>query len=246
MVQVNGCIDIDGDFDGVPTTSAGRARSPTRRPTRCSTRRRSCSPAPSPTGRTSADGVRGGHHPGTSPSDTAFGVDVLCQRHIANPSDPIPGTGLREPAAQLDVLSLLHHPSASGACWWQEGGPYLPGTTQRVRRQRATEFGPLQVVTYPASPFFTISKRYNDLRSLRAPIPVPRERVDTGSSSNSITGVLRQPRRRTPVLSIGRLAAAPARRRPGSYQPAAGGHRRRDPGCAWPGARCCAAPTGIR
>ena len=43
-----GCLDIDGDFDACPTTSTGPARSPTRSPTGCCTRRRSSSPARPP------------------------------------------------------------------------------------------------------------------------------------------------------------------------------------------------------
>ena len=51
-------------------------------------------------------------------------------------------------------------------CMWQEGGPYIPGTTKTFGGSAQTEFGPLEAVSYPTAPFGLITKRYNDFRRI--------------------------------------------------------------------------------
>ena len=56
---------------------------------------------------------------------------------------------------------------------WQEGGPYIPGTTNEFGGSAHAEFGPLRAVSYPTSPLGTITKRFNDFRKRPAQPPLP-------------------------------------------------------------------------
>ena len=60
-----------------------------------------------------------------------------------------------------------------GTCWWQQGGPYIPGTTNKFGGSAQAEYGPLRVISYPTSPFGTVTTRYNDFRSARHTNPCP-------------------------------------------------------------------------
>jgi hypothetical protein len=56
---------------------------------------------------------------------------------------------------------------------WQEGGPYIPGTTKKFGGSAKAEFGPLRVISYPTAPFGLITKRLNDFRSAQIANPCP-------------------------------------------------------------------------
>ena len=56
---------------------------------------------------------------------------------------------------------------------WQEGGPYIPGTTNKFGGSAHAEYGPLRVINYPTAPFGLVTKRLNDFRSQPSAIPVP-------------------------------------------------------------------------
>ena len=55
----------------------------------------------------------------------------------------------------------------------KEGGPYIPGTTNKFGGSAHAEYGPLRVIHYPTAPFGTITKRSNDCRSNIASNPCP-------------------------------------------------------------------------
>jgi hypothetical protein len=61
----------------------------------------------------------------------------------------------------------------SSGCFWQEGGAYIPGTTNKFGGSAQTEYGPLRVISYPTAPFGTITKRSNDFRSNTTSNPCP-------------------------------------------------------------------------
>ena len=92
-------------------------------------------------------------------------MDVFCQRHITNPADPNPGVGCVNPPPNSNFYPFYTTISSAGACWWQQGGPYIPGTTNKFGGSAAKEYGPLRVISYPTAPFGTVTTRYNDFRS---------------------------------------------------------------------------------
>ncbi len=174
LQKVNGCLDIDGDFDGVPYTdtwpgsisnvTADRLLHPTSEtftsPTTVGGRNFSQMAFESDISRDES-------------SDTAFRVDVPCQRHFANPADPNPGLGCVNPPPNSVFYPFYTTGQNSSGCFWQEGGPYIPGTTNRFGGNAHAEFGPLRVINYPTAPFGTITKRSNDFRSNTVSNPCP-------------------------------------------------------------------------
>ena len=105
--------------------------------------------------------------------DTEFGAQVPCQRHILNPADPNPGRGCVNPPPGSDFYPFYSTTQAQGTCWWQQGGPYIPNTTNLFGGSAKAEYGPLRAITYPAAPFGAITKRFNDFRSAQRSNPCP-------------------------------------------------------------------------
>jgi hypothetical protein len=174
LQKVNGCLDIDGDFDGVPYTdswpgsisnvTADRLLHPTSEtftsPTTVGGKNFSQMAFESDISRDES-------------SDTAFRVSVPCERHFANPADPNPGLGCVNPPPNSVFYPFYTTGQNSSGCFWQEGGPYIPGTTNRFGGNAHAEFGPLRVIDYPTAPFGTITKRSNDFRSNTVSNPCP-------------------------------------------------------------------------
>jgi hypothetical protein len=106
-------------------------------------------------------------------SDTSFRIQTPCQRHLLNPSDPAPGTGCVNPPPGSSFYPFYSTRQAGGTCMWQEGGPYIPGTTNVFGGSAQAEYGPLQVVSYPTNPFGLITKRFNDFRRTLNTVPCP-------------------------------------------------------------------------
>jgi hypothetical protein len=102
--------------------------------------------------------------------DAPFGgVLQNCQRFIANPSDPNPGQGCVNPPPQSRFYPLYTTTTIGGKCWFQQGGPYIPGTTNTFGGSSATEYGTksnLLVGDYPAAPAGTVTTRYNNFRNI--------------------------------------------------------------------------------
>jgi hypothetical protein len=172
-VKIGGCLDIDGDFDGVPYkfTWPGSISNPVADQLLNATPIRFTSP------------VSGGSNYATmafesnisrsESDDTAFGVNVFCQRHITNPADPHPGVGCVNPPPNSEFYPFYSTINGGGTCWWQQGGPYIPGTTNKFGGSAAAEYGPLRVISYPTAPFGTITTRFNDFRSATVANPCP-------------------------------------------------------------------------
>ena len=76
----------------------------------------------------------------------------FCQRHVFNPMDPSPGSGCVNPPNGASFYPIYTTGAANGACVWQEGGPYIPGTTNTFGGTSAAEYGPIQVSVYPTVP----------------------------------------------------------------------------------------------
>jgi hypothetical protein len=170
-VKITGCTDIDGDFDGVPynfnwpgsisNPVADRLLHPTSE----------LFTSPTTGGQSFAQMAFESNISRNESSDTAFRVDVPCQRHVLNPSDPHPGLGCVNPPPNSSFYPFYTTRNTPVGCMWQEGGRYIPGTTNTFGGNAHAEYGPLRDISYPTAPFGFITKRLNDFRSHTAPIP---------------------------------------------------------------------------
>jgi len=167
-VRVAGCIFSDVDFDGVPYQNTW--------PGTLSNSSQDALLHPSPIQFSSPlfNGT-------TNYSRAAFEADLPriefatnppCQRHISNPADPSPGSGCVNPPVGTSFYPFFSTTSVNGHCQWQEGGPFIPGTTNSFGGNSAAEFGPLLASAYPAAngqPTF----RFNNFRNILSSNPCP-------------------------------------------------------------------------
>jgi hypothetical protein len=171
-IRVAGCTDSDVDFDGVPYQNTW----------------------PGTFSNTSQDALL---HPTpivfssplfngtTNYSRAAFETDLPriesatnppCQRHISNPADPSPGSGCVNPPVGASFYPFFSTTSVGSQCLWQEGGAFIPGTTNNFGGSSAAEFGPLLASVYPAAngqPTFRYNNFHNTLSSNPCPAPTP-------------------------------------------------------------------------
>jgi hypothetical protein len=78
-----------------------------------------------------------------------FATTPPCQRHVFNPSDPSPGSGCVNPPPGASFYPFFTTGTSGGQCVWQEGGNFIPGTTNNFGGNSATEYGNLQDQVYP-------------------------------------------------------------------------------------------------
>ena len=173
-VKIGGCLDIDGDFDAVPYnfTWPGSIANPVA--DRLLNPRSFLFSSPTVGGKRNFTSMAFESDASRNESDdTAFKVDVFCQRHLLNPSDPSPGTGCVNPPPNSVFYPFYSTRLAGGSCMWQEGGPYIPGTLNKFGGSAQAEYGPLRVINYPTAPFGSITKRFNDFRRNLSSNPCP-------------------------------------------------------------------------
>ena len=173
LIKIGGCLNTDGDFDSVSykftwpgsisNTTADRLLNA--RPVRFT--------SPISGGKNYETMAFESNISRSESDDTAFDVHQFCQRHITNPADPNPGAGCVNPPPGSDFYPFYSTTNAGGSCWWQEGGPYIPNTTNEFGGSAQAEYGPLRVISYPTAPFGTITTRYNDFRSAQTSNPCP-------------------------------------------------------------------------
>jgi hypothetical protein len=94
-----------------------------------------------------------------------FATNPPCQRHIFNPADPNPGAGCVNPPVGTTFYPFFTTGVSGGHCIWQEGGDFIPGTTNDFGGSSATEFGGLLASPYPAAGN-TVTLRYNNFRNI--------------------------------------------------------------------------------
>jgi hypothetical protein len=171
LVKIGGCLDIDGDFDGVPYNFnwPGSVSSPLADHLLHPTSFEFTSPTTA--GKNFSWMSFESDISRDESSDTSFRVDVPCQRHLTNPADPHPGTGCVNPPPNSVFYPFYSTRNAPQGCLWQFGGRYIPGTTNKFGGSAHAEFGPLLAVSYPSSPFGTITKRLNDFRNILPTLP---------------------------------------------------------------------------
>jgi hypothetical protein len=173
LIKIGGCVDSDTDFDGVSYgfNWPGSISNPTADALLHPTSELYTSPT---TGGTNYPRmVFEGDQDRNESSDSAFRVDVPCQRHILNPSDPSPGTGCVDPPPNSNFYPFYTTRNVRGECMWQEGGRYIPGTTNTFGGSAQAEFGPKRSVSYPTAPYGLVTKRYNVFRSSIMANPCP-------------------------------------------------------------------------
>lgn len=95
-----------------------------------------------------------------------------CQRHVANPADPSPGSGCVNPPVGATFYPFYSTGSLFGHCSWQLGGDHIPGTTNDFGGNSAAEFGQLLLLAYPAANGLP-TLRYNDFRNILSSNPCP-------------------------------------------------------------------------
>jgi len=106
-------------------------------------------------------------------SDVFGGVLQYCQRikdGTAPPPHPDPGAGCFDPPPQSRFYPFYTTTQLNARCFWQEGGAYLPGTTNTFGGEKA-EYGGLKELFYPESPPGSLSGRLNDYHQALATKP---------------------------------------------------------------------------
>jgi hypothetical protein len=172
FVPLIGCLGTDIDFDGVPyrlvwpgtDRNVGRDRALHPQPVQFD------SPV-----FTDADGVRRNYERVAFEADLPrieFATSPPCQRHVANPADPSPGTGCVNPPVGADFYPIFTTRGSGAACEWQLGGAFLPGTTKSFGGNSAAEYGPLLLSAYPAANG-QVTLRYNNFRNVLSSNPCP-------------------------------------------------------------------------
>jgi hypothetical protein len=146
VVHIDGCFGDDEDFDGQsyrndwPGTIPNVARDKALHP----------SPVLFTSPRTN----------GRNFSTIAFETDlpgIEVQGAQANPPfcDPLTGANCVNPPSGAQFYPFYSTTVRHGTCTWQEGGKYLPGTTNDFGGSSATEFGPLLKTVFPEAGFTT-------------------------------------------------------------------------------------------
>jgi hypothetical protein len=143
LVKINGCFSDDEDFDGQSYLPdwPGTLRDP----------RKDAKLHPSPVRFTSA-----ATNNGTTPFETiAFEAD-LPAIETANAQDNPPfcstvtGAGCVNPPNGAAFYPLYTIGTFAGTCQFQQGGPFIPGTTNTFGGSSTTEYGPLLSMVFPS------------------------------------------------------------------------------------------------
>jgi hypothetical protein len=163
LIQIGGCFATDNDFDGVsyqntwPGTFTNTSLDAALHP------RSILFSSPTFDGGQNYDRVG---FEADLPRIEAADFGGICDRNT--------GVGCVNPPPGSNFYPFFSTRSATSVgCFWQLGGPYIPGTTNRFGGSSAAEFGPLLFLDYPG-PGFTPIHRTNDFRNVLANNPCPR------------------------------------------------------------------------
>jgi hypothetical protein len=165
LVKIDGCFSGDGDWDGPsylndwPGTDPNVARDRAQHP--------------SPVLFTSPLFNSGT----TDYSTIAFETDLprietLGSQDSAPFCDRATGANCVNPPSGAQFYPFYSTTVVNGTCTWQEGGPFIPGTTNDFGGSSTTEYGPLLQTVYPAAGFTTVL-RYNNFNSGDVANPCP-------------------------------------------------------------------------
>ena len=136
VAPLGGCLDSDVDFDGVPYHNAWAGSAPDRY---------GFSGVPSPIRFTSPKFMpaeAGGEDDQQNFSRVAFEADIPAIED-SSVCDVLTGKGCTNPPPGALFYPIYSTTSVSGSCWWQFGGPLIPGTTNNFGGSSATEYSTL-------------------------------------------------------------------------------------------------------
>jgi hypothetical protein len=174
LIQIGGCLDSDTDFDGVPyrnNTWPGAFTDPVQDALFHAQPVIFSSPLLTDSGGHLRNFARVAFE--TDMPRIEFATNPPCQRHLSNPADPNPGLGCVNPPVGADFYPFYSTRSDDGACLWQEGGPFIPGTVNNLGGSSQAEFGSIPLALfYPAvniMPQFI----YEDFRNILTTNPCP-------------------------------------------------------------------------
>jgi hypothetical protein len=174
LLPIGGCLDSDTDFDGVPyrnNTWPGSFSDPVQdalfhaQPVVFS----------SPLLTDSSGHLRNFSRVAfeTDLPRIEFATNPPCQRHLSNPADPNPGQGCVNPPVGADFYPFYSTRSDDGACRWQEGGPFLPGTVNNFGGSSTTEFGTVPLALFYPAVNIMPQYIYEDFRRILSTNPCP-------------------------------------------------------------------------
>jgi hypothetical protein len=156
LVKINGCLSGDGDWDGQSY----------RRDWPGTFRNVFLDRLLHPTPVMFSSPLANGH---TNYARIAFETDlprIEAPDSQDNPPfcDRNTGANCVNPPAGAQFYPIFTTTERYGTCLWQEGGRYLPKTTNTFGGTSTAEFGPLLKTVYPSTGFTTIT-RYNNFNS---------------------------------------------------------------------------------
>ena len=164
LIKINGCFAGDSDWDG----QSYRKDWPGTDPNVARDRRLH----PSPVRFTSPTTV-GGHNYAAIAFETDLPRIEAPDSQLNPPfCDRSTGANCVNPpmGAQFYPFFSTANAGPGGSCVWQEGGDFIPGTTNDFGGNSTAEFGPLLQTVYPAAGFTTV-KRFNNFNSGNLPNP---------------------------------------------------------------------------
>jgi hypothetical protein len=156
VVHINGCFSSDEDFDGPSYQKDWPGTNPN------VTADRRFHPEPV---RFTSPTTNGGHNYPT----VAFETD-LPRIEAADSQDNPPfcdrttGANCVNPPPGAEFYPFYSTATLGGTCSWQQGGDFIPGTTNDFGGNSTAEYGPLLQTVYPAAGFTTVLL-YNNFNS---------------------------------------------------------------------------------
>jgi hypothetical protein len=166
LVKIDGCFNGDGDWDGQsyqadwpgsnPNVSQDRALHPS--PVRFT------SPTTGPNGSDYSTIAFEADLPRIEASDSQDNPP-FCDTHT--------GTDCVNPPNGAKFYPIYSTKTVSGTCNWQQGGPFIPGTTNDFGGTSTAEYGPILATVFPAAGFTTVI-RFDNFNSgdMANPCPV--------------------------------------------------------------------------
>ena len=164
LVKINGCFASDEDFDGQSYQLDWPGTNPN------ATVDAQLHPTPVLFTSPLANG-------NTNYSTIAFETDLPRIEADDSQDNPpfcnrVTGADCVNPPNGAAFYPFFSTSSHEGTCTWQEGGNFIPGTTNNFGGSSSTEFGALLTTVYPAAGFKTTT-RINNFNSGDVPNPCP-------------------------------------------------------------------------
>jgi hypothetical protein len=160
LVQVGGCLGTDFDFDGTPYQHDWSGTIPNATQDRQLHAESFLFTSPLSSGR--------------NYDRTAFEAD-LPAIEFATGCDTATGNGCVNPPPGASFYPIYSTRAGKGACAWQEGGTFIPGSSNTFGGTSTSEYGPLLGLYYPPFPVFgsAAGTVFEDFRNVTSSNPCP-------------------------------------------------------------------------